>query len=99
MEKVKEKTLEQKMEEDFIPMIENMIEKEKNHQQYLINEIERMKGSKDGRFLNLIFPLHNDYIDEMILVAHSFVKDSERMQAHMEQRIREYKKYFLSKDL
>jgi hypothetical protein len=98
METVVEKTLEQKMEEEFIPMIEKMIEKEKEHQKYLSQEIERMKRSKHGKFMNLIFPFHNDSIDDMILVVHSFIKESERLQAHMEYRVREYKKYFLNQD-
>jgi|LakMenE01Jun11ns_1017448.scaffolds.fasta_scaffold8923906_1 hypothetical protein len=98
METVAEKTLEQKMEEEYIPMIEKMIEKEKEHQQYLSQEIERMKRSKYGKFMNFIFPYHNDNVDDMILVIHSFVKESERLQAHMECRVREYKKYFLNQN-
>jgi hypothetical protein len=98
-----EKTLEQKMEQEFIPMIEKMIQEEKEHQDFLNKEIEilnetRHGNSKFGRFLNFIFPFHNESIDEMILVIHSFVKESERMQAHMEMRIREYKKFFLNQD-
>lgn len=92
------RTIEEKMEKDFIPMIEKMIEKEKFHQKSMKEEIQRLKDSKHGKFLNFIFPFHNDSIDDMILVVHSFVKESERIQAHMEQRVREYKKYFLNQD-
>ena len=98
MEAAVEKTLEQKMEEDYIPMIEKMIEKEKAHQESMKEEIQRLKNSKYGKFLNFIFPFHNDSVDDFILLIHSFVKESERMQAHMEQRVREYKKYFLNKN-
>lgn len=98
-----EKTLEQKMEQDFIPMFERMIQKEKDHQDSMNKEIERLSKSKYGSsffdtFLNFIFPFHNDSIDEMITVVHSFVKESERMQAHMEMRVKEYKKFFLNQD-
>jgi len=98
-----EKTLEQKMEQDFIPMIERMIQKEKDHQDYLNNEIERLDKSKYGtskfdKFLNFFFPFHNESIDDMIIMIHSFIKESERMQLHMEMRTKQYKKFFLKKD-
>ena len=98
METVVEKTLEQKMKEEFIPNIEKMIEKEKEYQKYLSQEIEKMKRSKHGKFMNFIFPFNNDSIDEMILIYHSYFKSSERLQAHMEYRVIEYKKYFLNQD-
>lgn len=98
-----EKTLEEKMESEFIPMIEKMIQKEKDHQDYLNKEIERLNktrygNSKFDRFLNFIFPFHNQSIDDMILVIHSFVKESERLKAHMEMRVQQYKKFFLNQD-
>lgn len=98
-----EKTLEEKMETEYIPMIERMIQKEKEHQDYLEKEIERLSAkkygsSKFGRFLNFIFPFHNESIDDMILIIHSFMKNSSVSQAHMEMRVREYKKFFLNQD-
>jgi hypothetical protein len=98
MGKTAEKTLEQRMDEEYIPMIESMIEKEKELQKYLSCEIERMKNSKYGKFMNFIFPFHNDTVDELVLVIHSFMKESERLQANMEYRVKEYKKYFLNKN-
>jgi len=93
-----EKTLEQKMEQDFIPRIQKMIENEKTHQENMCQEIERLQSSRYGKFMNFIFPLYNESIDEMVLVVHSFVKESERLQAHMESRVKEYKKFFLKQD-
>ena len=84
------------MGEEYIPMIEKMIEEEKARQENMKNEIERLKSSRYGKFMNFIFPFHNNTIDDIILVFHSFVKESERLHAHMEYRVREYKKYFLT---
>lgn len=93
-----EKKFEQEMEEDFIPRIQVMIEKEKAHQENLNKEIERLQSTRYGKIMNFILPSHNESIFEMAFIIHSFVKESERLQAHMESRIIEYRKCFLNKD-
>lgn len=90
-----DKKINNVLDEEYLTFIQKLVDKEKEFRTRLKNKIELLKYKKRGAFFNFFFPGYNKVIDEMILISHSFITDSETRFAKIEKTLKENQDYFL----